>query len=180
MDFDPSSGQRFREYTRHGFLLFGMRNRASWRECAALWGVNWRRWVAFEDDSFAFALDFWIGNGRCAEQGLCVSVERIFHDVDGVPNFNNFPEVHDGDSVCDVFYDRKIVRDENESEIHVSDESHDQVQDLGLDRDIKRRDGFVCDDEFWFWSQGARDGDSLTVENYETLLANANLASEEA
>ena len=52
--------------------------------------------------------------------------------------FDDAPEIHDGDTRADVFYNGKVVRDEKVGEIELFLKVHQQVEDLALDGDVKR------------------------------------------
>ena len=57
------------------------------------------------------------------------------------------PEVHHGDAVRDVLHDRQVVRDEQVGEVELLLQVLEQVEDLGLDRDVERRDRLVAHDQ---------------------------------
>ena len=76
-------------------------------------------------------------------------------------------KIHDGDAVADVFYDGKVVRDEQVAEAEFLLEVEEEVDDLALDGDIKGGDRFVADDEFWLEGDGAGDADTLTLASGE-------------
>ena len=60
-----------------------------------------------------------------------------FDDVQGTSDLHNLPEVHDRHPVRDVFYDRQVVRDEDQRKAHLPNELREQIQDLGLNRNIE-------------------------------------------
>jgi hypothetical protein len=51
---------------------------------------------------------------------------------------DHFAEVHDGDPVADVADDGQVVGDEDVGEPQLVLEIGEQVDDLGLDRDVER------------------------------------------
>jgi hypothetical protein len=71
------------------------------------------------------------------------------HTVKGITirNFNNFSEIHDCNPVADVADYGEIMGDKEIGEIKLSLKVFQEVDDLCLDRDIERRDGFVADDK---------------------------------
>ena len=79
---------------------------------------------------------------------------RALHDV---------AEVHDRDAVRDLPDDREVVGHEQVGDAEVLLEVAQQVQDLGLDRDVERRDGLVADDELRPQRDRARDADALAL-----------------
>ena len=62
-------------------------------------------------------------------------------------NFDDLAEVHDRDALAEVLHNGQVVGDEEICEVELGSQVRKQVQDLGLDRDVERRDGFVADDE---------------------------------
>ena len=81
----------------------------------------------------------------------------------GIGGLDNDAEIHHGDAVGDVFYDGKIVRDENVGEPEPVLQIAQQVQDLRADRHIQRRHRLVADDEFRFHRERAGNGDALAL-----------------
>jgi len=67
---------------------------------------------------------------------------------------DDLAEIHDGDPVRDVLSHRKIVGDEDQGQIHLPHELGQQIQNLGLDRDVEGGDGLVGDDDRWTQRQG--------------------------
>jgi len=55
------------------------------------------------------------------------------------------------------------MRDEEISEAEVALKLGEQIDNLGADADVKGRDGFVANDEFWTESEGAGDADALAL-----------------
>ena len=62
-------------------------------------------------------------------------------------DFHDPAQVHHGDSVGHVGDDTEIVRDEQRREIEIGLEIEEQVEDLGLDGHVERRDRLVGDEE---------------------------------
>ena len=58
---------------------------------------------------------------------------------------------------------RQIVRDEDVGEPELALEPLHQVEDLGLDRDVERRDRLVGDDQLRLERESARDADALAL-----------------
>ena len=56
----------------------------------------------------------------------------------------------------------------------------EEVEDLGLDGDVEGGDGFVGDDEFRLWGEGAGDGDALALAAGELVGVLAHEAAVEA
>jgi hypothetical protein len=62
---------------------------------------------------------------------------------------DDLAEVHDGNAVRCVADHGEIVRDEDQRQTKVALQILEQVDDLGADRHVERRDRFIADDETW-------------------------------
>ena len=71
-----------------------------------------------------------------------VAVERV-----ALGHLDDLAQVHHGDPVGHVLHDRQVVRDEQVRELELLLQVVEEVQDLRLDRDVERRDGFVAHDQ---------------------------------
>ena len=81
------------------------------------------------------------------------------------------PEVHDGDAVGDVLDDRQVVGDEDQRHAELALEVADEVQDLGLDEHVERRDRLVGDDQVGPERQRRCDRDPLALPARELVRA---------
>ena len=63
----------------------------------------------------------------------------------------------------DVPHDGQIVRDEEVGDAELFLQLHEQVDHLGLDRDVEGRDGLVADDEPRLDGEGPGDADALPL-----------------
>ena len=88
-----------------------------------------------------------LGYGNGGHERLGVWMLGIAADV-GIPGqLNNFPQVHHGDPVGDVFDHPDVVGYEKGAESEFILEAVQQIKDLGLDADIQGRDRFITDDQ---------------------------------
>ena len=83
--------------------------------------------------------------------------------------FHHTSEVHDTDPVRDVADDGDVVRDEQVREPFILLQVLEHIDDLRLDGDVQRGDGFVADDELRFHSQRSRDADALLLAAGELM-----------
>ena len=81
----------------------------------------------------------------------------------GRGELDDLAEVHDRDAVAHVLHDAEVVGDEEVGEPEVALQFQQQVEHLGLHRDIEGGDGFVADDELGLEREGAGDADALTL-----------------
>src|SRR5690554_3752354 len=104
-----------------------------------------------------------VGTWRGAHQRFCIRMKGSGVELRRRPLFDHTPEVHHGDTMAEVFDNRKIVRDEEISEPELLLEVFQKVDDLRLDRDIKGADRLIGDDEARRERDGARDADALLL-----------------
>ena len=81
----------------------------------------------------------------------------------GLRQLDDLPDVHHGHAVADVLDDAQVVRDEQVGQAELRLQIQQQVQDLGLDRDVERRDRLVGDDQRGLQRQRPRDADALAL-----------------
>ena len=109
--------------------------------------------------------DFWSGSvrGTADKQRLCVRVHGIEEKFIGLSELNDLAQVHDGHPVADVFDDGEVVRDEKVGEAEFLLQVAEEIDDLRLNRDIERRDGFVGDNHFGLERKGAGNAKALPL-----------------
>ena len=115
------------------------------------------------------------GAGDGGQQQLGVGVlgavqQRLFG-----AQFDQLAGVHDGDAVADIADDRHVVRDEEVGQFLAFLQIFEQVEDLGLDRDIQGGDRFVGDHQFGLDDQGACDADALALAAAEAMWVAAQM-----
>src|SRR5712691_7617211 len=134
-----------------------------------------RRWVhrrghvARQDDPLAFRLDRRVGDRYRGEQRLAVRVEGTFVEVDPVRELDDLPEVHHCDAVADVTHHGQVVRDEQIGQLEAVLQLFEKIDDLGLNRDVKRRDRLVAHDELRLDGECPRDPDALALATRELM-----------
>ena len=90
-------------------------------------------------------------------------MERVLVDGVGRPELHDLAQVHDRDPVGDVADDAEVVGDEEVGEAELLLQVLEQVEDLGLDRDVERRDGLVGDDQLRVQGERPGDADALAL-----------------
>ncbi len=105
------------------------------------------RQVADEDDPLAAVRDVGVGDGQRGEQGPGVGVARVREELAGGGHLDDLAEVHHRDPVAHVAHDRQVVGDEDVGEAELGLEVEEQVEHLGLDRDVEGRHRLVADDQ---------------------------------
>ena len=109
------------------------------------------------------------GSGFAESRATRVRMERPREELVRRSDLDDPPEVHDRDAVGDVADDREVVRDEDVGEVELLLQLDEQVEDLGLDRDVERGDGLVGDDELRLQHERAREPDALPLPAAELV-----------
>ena len=86
-----------------------------------------------------------------------------------VSGLDDAPQVHDEDAVADMLNDREVVSDEQQGQMVFELEILEEVDDLGLDRDIESADGLIADDEPGLDGDRASDADALPLSAAELM-----------
>ena len=126
--------------------------------------VDRARHVALEADALTAAADrglLHVRNGR--DQRLRVRVVRVQVERLPVGDLDDLAEVHHRDLGAEVPHDRQVVRDEQERDVEFLLQVLQQVDDLGLDGDVERRDGLVGHQQLGVERERAGDADALTL-----------------
>ena len=85
----------------------------------------------------------------------------------GVRDLADMASVEDADAVRYRAHDAHIVRDEETGELLFLLQGVQQMEDLGLDRDVEGRDGLVADQELRLRGQRAGDAHALALPSGE-------------
>ncbi len=101
--------------------------------------------------------------GIALEQGLGIGVLGVAEDLLGRAELDDPAEIHHRDPMTDVTDHAQIVADEHHGEMHLALQAHEQIEDLGLNRDVEGGDRFVRDQKLRPHGERARDGDPLTL-----------------
>ena len=151
---------------------------AAWVEVAAGRRRGRAGDVAGEDDGLVLGVRVRLRHRR--EQRLGVGVPRAPVEVAGVGELDDLSHVHDRDAVGDVLDDAQVVRDEDDTEVQLALQLLQQVEDLGLDRDVQRRDRLVGDDQHRVGHQRAGDADALALAAGEGVRVAREMGGVEA
>ncbi len=107
---------------------------------------------------------------RCGvQQRLGVAVLRIGIDCTGAAFLNHDAVLHDHDPVADLSRDPQVVRDKQHRQIKALANIVEQIEHLGLDRDVECRDRLVRDQHLWLHSQSPGDADALALSARELV-----------
>jgi hypothetical protein len=114
------------------------------------------------------------------EQCSRIGMQRLAVELLGAAELGKVAEIHHRDAVADVLDDREVVRDEQIGEPELLLQIHHQVDDLGLDRHVERRDRLVRDEEPRVGRERARDADALTLTARELVRVAEHLLAGQA
>ena len=79
------------------------------------------------------------------------------------PLLDDPAEVHHRDFVAQIFDHGEIMADQHIAQSELVLQVFQQIEHLGLHRDIQRADRLVGDDQFWLRDQRARNRDALAL-----------------
>ena len=95
-------------------------------------------------------------------------------------HFDQLSKVHHGDTVRSVADCAEVVRNKQIGQVSLSLKPLDQVDDLRLNRNIKRRYRFVGDYEIGLRGEGARDTNTLLLSSRELMRVAFDVPGTEA
>src|SRR3989338_7554675 len=134
--------------------------RTARREMAAGRRVGGRRQIAIQTDALpAFAIDARHGG----QQGLRIGVPGRAQHFFRLAAFDDAPEVHHAYLMREVFHYRKVVGDEQVTQVQFLLQRLQQIQNLRLHGHIQRAGRFVADQQLRRYGERARDRDALPL-----------------
>jgi hypothetical protein len=74
---------------------------------------------------------------------------------------NNSACVHDNGFIAQICDDPPVVRHEQYAHLPLGDEISEQVENVGLHRDVEGRGWLICDQQFWIACERSRDRNPL-------------------
>ena len=87
-----------------------------------------------------------------------LAVERL-----PVRNLDHLAQIHNGNAIRNVLHDGEVVSNEEISSTELILKLLQQVQNLGLNGNVKCRDRLVADDQLGLQSERAGNADTLTL-----------------
>jgi hypothetical protein len=101
-------------------------------------GVDRRGNIALEHDPFLVLGALRIRDRDRGEQRLRIRMARMLVQRRAAGHLHDLSEIHDGNTIRDMFHDRQIVSDEQIRETELLLQILQQVQNLRLDRHVER------------------------------------------
>ena len=135
--------------------------RAAGMETAAGWRARRVRQIPLQQRCVAFnaRLHLWCRGDQC----LGIRVQRGVKDLVDGRKFNDLPEIHDRHAVAHMANHRQAVGNDHHRQPELVLQAFQQIDDLRLDGNIQRRDGFIAKQQFWSRGQRARNADTLAL-----------------
>jgi len=124
-------------------------------------GIHGGGEVALEDHALLLGSD--LGYGHCGEQSTGVGMELVVVQLAFIGQLDQLAQIHNADTVGNVTDNAQVMGDEEVSKAEVILQLGEQVEDLGLNGNVKGGNGFVADDELGVHGQGTGDSDTLTL-----------------
>src|SRR4030043_383218 len=76
-------------------------------------------------------------SGDGLKQDLSVGMEWPAEEILSLGHFHHLSQIHDGNSITDMFDDTKVMGDEEIGKAKLIPQVHQEVEDLSLDGDIE-------------------------------------------
>ncbi len=138
--------------------------RATGVERAAGGLVRRARNLAFNHGLVGLQRRFFVGddgNGRDQRAGVGMSgrIEQLSHR----PDLDQAPEIEDADPGDEIAHQAEVMRNEEVSEAERAAEIVEEIDDLGLNRHVKRGRRLIEDDQLRLCGDRPRDGDALLL-----------------
>jgi hypothetical protein len=104
-----------------------------------------------------------IGNGNGRKKGLSIRMFRLGVELAVGAGFYDLSQVHDRNVVADIFHDGKIVGNDDVGKLKLLLQVDEQIDDLGLNGDVKGGDRLIAYDDLGIEGQCPRDPDPLSL-----------------
>ena len=125
--------------------------------------VDRRRDLTLYGHMFVLALIFGIGLGIRCDQQARIGVFGMEKNLVGLADFYHGPQIHDHDPIRYIPDHGQVMGDEQQADPQRIPEFTQQIDHLGLNRDVQSRYGFIADHELRFQNQGPGDTDTLAL-----------------
>ena len=122
-----------------------------------------RRNFSLQDDSLAVDLGTRIWHRCGGKKCLGVGMLGVVIQLVDVGKFHDTSQVHDSHPVGNMSHDRQVVGDEDVGDTEPLLQVTQEVNHLGLDRHVQRRDRLIADDELGLHGQAPRNADALPL-----------------
>jgi hypothetical protein len=146
---------------RPKFTALFARSRTSGVKSTARRWIGWAGHLTGKDNATDSPLG--IRDWRCRYQGRGIGVTRRVKYLLRPPHLYHLTQIHHSDIIANTFSDQKLVGDVEVGKAKLFLEILQEVEDLGLDRDVQGRGRLVKGDKLRFRSQSASDGDALAL-----------------
>src|SRR5450830_1839835 len=104
-----------------------------------------------------------IRDGRSGQQGLRVRMQRSCEQFVSAADLYDATQIHYRTPVTHVLAHRQVVRNEHISDAQLALEPEHEIDNLGLHRYVKCRDGLIGNDQLGLNRQCARNAQALPL-----------------
>ncbi len=123
--------------------------------------IDGGRQIPFQDDPLFFGMRRRIRHG--GEQRVRIRMQRVAEQFLRFGLFHDMAQIHDAHSVGYIFYHAHVMGDEQKGNLILFAQILQQVDDLGLDGNIQRRNRLVADNNFGIQDQCPRQAGPLPL-----------------
>ena len=128
-------------------------------ESALVRKVNGRCNLPLQNNALCFVMDIRHRDG--GEQRLGIRMDGVFKQTLGGGFLHYTAQIHNSNVIREMVDHREVVGDENIGQPHFFLQALEQIQDLGLDRDIQSGNRLIAHNKFGVERQCAGDADTL-------------------
>jgi len=144
-----------------GFGAGGQGKATAGPENASRWGRE-RRWdIAFKQ--LPVPRSTWLGLWNRRQQGSCIGVGRVRVGGAGWTDLDDPAQIHDRNDIAEIFDHGQIVGNEQHGQAPLVANVEQEIEYLGLNGDIERRDTFIGNEEIRIKGKGPGNPDSLAL-----------------
>jgi len=155
-----TAGKRTKSRRAKGALR--QSGRAAGMETAPRRSLHRPRLVAMQQNSLLPGTG--LRRGNSGKKSLRIRMGRIAVEFISSGNLNNFTEIHNRNTVRYVLHHRKVVCNKEVSQAEITLEILEKVDDLRLDRNIKRRNRLIAYNELRI--EGKSPGDAYALARW--------------
>ena len=128
--------------------------------------------VTLQHHQLAVIID--VGGGNGGKQSLGVGMHGMIKQLLRIAQLHHVAEIHNANTVGDVFDNRKIVSDKEISQIVLFLQILKQVDNLRLNGNVQSRNSLVADDKLRIRGKRTRNTDSLALSAGELVREAVN------
>ena len=130
-------------------------------EGAAGWRIYRTRYITLQHNPAFFRIEIYYRNSR--KQRLGIGVLSMSIQLISISQFNNPPQIHNRDTVSDIFNNTQIMGNKNIGNTALFFQIHQQIQYLCLDRNIQCRNCLIRNNQLRIKTERPCNTDALPL-----------------